>query len=46
MNSARVEYSPEFDRRLDLFYRYIRDELKSPVQLHVISIAYWTRVPC
>ena len=26
----RVEYSPEFDRRLDLFYHYIRDELKSP----------------
>ena len=26
----RVEYSPEFDRRLDSFYQYIRDELKSP----------------
>ena len=26
----RVEYSPEFDRRLDSFYIYIRDELKSP----------------
>lgn len=26
----RVEYSPEFDRRLNLFYQYIRDELKSP----------------
>ena len=26
----RVEYSPEFDRRLNLFYQYIRDELKGP----------------
>ena len=26
----RVEYSPEFDRRLDSFYISIRDELKSP----------------
>ena len=26
----RIEYSPEFDRRLESFYRYIRDELKSP----------------
>ena len=26
----RIQYSPEFDRRLDAFYSYIRDELKSP----------------
>ena len=26
----RIRYSPEFDRRLDAFYSYIRDELKSP----------------
>ena len=26
----RVEYSPEFDRRLDSFYISIRDELNSP----------------
>lgn len=26
----RVDYSPEFNRRLDSFYQYIRDELKSP----------------
>ena len=26
----RIEYSPEFDRRLESFYQYIRDELNSP----------------
>ena len=26
----KLEYSPEFDRRLKAFHDYIRDELKSP----------------
>lgn len=26
----RIQYSPEFDRRLDSFYSFIKDELKSP----------------